>query len=139
MKKPGVSVAVFIFKGEYIAFQKRKSPKKHKHNFWSVPGGKLELFEKLEDCAKRETFEEVGIKIKNLKFIGVTNDLVKEAKEHYVTIFYKAEYLSGELENKEKNKCFEVRWVHKDDLPKKLFLPIKNLFKINSLYKIYKQ
>jgi 8-oxo-dGTP diphosphatase len=140
MKKPGVAVSVFIFKGEYISFQKRKSPKKHKYNFWSVPGGKLELFEDLEKCAKRETLEEVGIKIKNLKFIDITNDYVKDnINEHYITIFYKADYLSGKLENKEINKCFEVKWIHKDNLPKKLFFPIKNLFKKHSLDEIYKK
>ncbi len=138
MPKPKVGVAVFIFKGEYIAFQKRISSKKHGDKTWSLPGGKLEYFEKLEECAKREVFEEVDLKIKNLKFIDITNDFFKDSRQHYITIFFKAKYRSGTLKVKEKNKCSEVKWVHKDSLPKKIFLPLKNIFKKYTMEDIYK-
>ncbi|PKO03213.1 MAG: ADP-ribose pyrophosphatase [Chloroflexi bacterium HGW-Chloroflexi-5] len=39
--------------------------------FWGLPGGSLELGESLEECVKRETFEEVGITVDHMKLFGV--------------------------------------------------------------------
>lgn len=139
MPRPKIGVAVFIFKEDKVLLMKRKSSKKIGDNTWSIPGGHLEMFESFEKAIKRETLEEVGIKIKNLKFIDITNDFYFKADKHYVTIFYKAEYLSGTPEVKEPKKCKEVKWISIDSFPKKLFLPIKNLFKKYSLKEIYKK
>mgnify|MGYP005720369907 FL=1 len=36
----------------------------------TVIAGFVELGESLEDCVKREVFEEVGLKVKNIKYLG---------------------------------------------------------------------
>lgn len=38
---------------------------------WGVPGGALELGERLEDCAKRELFEETGLQANTLTLLHV--------------------------------------------------------------------
>jgi 8-oxo-dGTP pyrophosphatase MutT (NUDIX family) len=38
---------------------------------WGVPGGALELGETLEEVARRETFEETGLKLTDLTLFGV--------------------------------------------------------------------
>jgi ADP-ribose pyrophosphatase YjhB (NUDIX family) len=40
---------------------------------WNFPGGKLEQGESVFDCAKRETLEEAGIVIDDLKLIEIVN------------------------------------------------------------------
>jgi len=40
---------------------------------WSFPGGHLEYMESFEDCAKRETREECGIEITNIRFQFLSN------------------------------------------------------------------
>lgn len=40
-------------------------------NYWSIPGGIMDMGERIEDTAKRELEEESGIIINNLKLIGV--------------------------------------------------------------------
>lgn len=137
MKRPKIGVLVFIFKEDKVLLMKRKSSKKIEDGFWSIPGGHLEMFESLETAVRRETFEEVGIKIKNLKFIDFTNDFFTKANKHYITFFYKAEYLSLTPRVKEPKKCKEIEWVSINSFPKKLFLPIKNLFKKYSVEEIY--
>ena len=137
MPRPKVGVAVFIFKENEVLLMKRKPSKKLGDNTWSTPGGHLEMFESFEKAIKRETLEEVGINIKNLKFIDVTNDFYKKINKHYITLFYKAEYSSGTPKVKEPKKCKEVKWISMDLIPKKLFLPIKNLFKKYTLKEIY--
>lgn len=41
------------------------------NNCWGVPGGALEPGETLEEAARRETFEETGLKITDLTLFGV--------------------------------------------------------------------
>ena len=40
-------------------------------NLWELPGGKLEIRESLKQCLKREIKEELDIKIKKIKKIGI--------------------------------------------------------------------
>ncbi len=38
---------------------------------WGIPGGAMELGESLEETARRETFEETGLKVEGLTLFGV--------------------------------------------------------------------
>ncbi|KAL7466020.1 hypothetical protein ACHAXS_006311 [Conticribra weissflogii] len=57
----------------------------------ALPGGHLEMYESWKDCAIRETLEETGLKIHNLKFGHVTNDIMRDQRKHYVTVFMMGE------------------------------------------------
>ncbi len=59
------SVIVENEQGE-ILLQKRKDNGK-----WSYSGGAVELFEKVEDAAKRELLEECGLTAEELELLGV--------------------------------------------------------------------
>ncbi len=124
-QNPKVGVAVIISKDNKILMHKRKSS--HGDGTWSLPGGHLEFNESLEDCACRETFEEAGIKIKNLQFAQITNDIFKKENKHYITVFMTADYDSGEPTIMEPEKCDCWEWHEWDSMPRPLFLPIKNL------------
>lgn len=124
MEKPGVGVGVIIRRDNKVLLGKRKGS--HGDGTWSFPGGKLELFEKPEDCAKREVLEETGLVIKNIKPSIYTNDLFEEQKKHYITLFFIADYDSGEAELKEPDQCEGWDWFEWDKLPEPLFVPIKN-------------
>ncbi|EXL64389.1 7,8-dihydro-8-oxoguanine triphosphatase, partial [Fusarium oxysporum f. sp. conglutinans race 2 54008] len=52
-----------------------------------VPGGHLEFGENPFACAKRETLEETGLEVRAIGQVATTNDVFKEAKKHYITIF----------------------------------------------------
>jgi len=126
-KIPRVGVGVIIKKGNKILLGKRKSS--HGEGSWSFPGGHLEFNEDLEECAKREVKEEVGIKVDNLKFITITNDIFKDEEKHYITIYLLAENYSGEVKLLEPHKCEEWGWFEWNNLPEPLFIPIQNLLK----------
>lgn len=124
-ERPKVGVAVIINKGDKILFLLRRNS--HGDRTWSFPGGHLEFGEEIEECAKREVLEETGLEIKDLKQIEFTNDIFKEENKHYITIFVAGSYESGEAEIKEPEKCIDMRWFGKDELPSPLFLPPRNL------------
>ena len=49
-----------------------------KNNWYIIPGGKVEDNESNEEAAKREALEEVGVKVKNLKYISNKKTLFKD-------------------------------------------------------------
>ena len=74
---------------------------------WSIPGGTLELGEKLEEGVARELLEETGLKVRVLELIEVFDRIYvestagsKEPKKgprfHYVIVDYLCERISGD-------------------------------------------
>ena len=124
-KLPKVGIAVIVIKNNKILMHKRKSS--HGDGTWSFPGGHLEFGESLEKCAQRETLEEAGIKIKNLQFANITNDIFVDENKHYITIFMTANHDSGEPMIMEPEKCECWEWYDWNNMPSPLFLPIENL------------
>ena len=125
--RPGVGIGVIVVKDGKILIGRRLGS--YDKGTWHFPGGKLEFGESFEECAKRETFEETGIRIKNIQFVTVTNDLFRKDGKHYVTIYLKAGYASGTVSDREPEKDADWKWVAWDKMPKPLFTPTKNLLK----------
>ena len=127
MESPKVGVGVIVIKDNKVLFQKRLGS--HGEGTWSFPGGHLEFNESLEECAKRETLEEFGITIKNLRFATITNDLFQKEGKHYLTVYMLADYDSGEIKIREPDKTEQWKLISWDELPSPLFIPIQNLLK----------
>jgi len=126
-KRPKIGVGVIVIKENKVLLGKRLNS--HGKGTWSFLGGHLEFNETPEDCARREAMEEANIRIKNVKFATITNDIFSPERKHYITIFMKSEYDSGGVKIKEPDKFQEIGWFEWNNLPKPLFLPIQNLFK----------
>ena len=127
--RPGVGIGVCVIKDGKVLLGKRKSS--HGEGDWSFPGGHLEFRESWEECASRETFEETGLRIKNLRFGAVTNDIFEKENKHYITIFIVADHDSGEVKVMEPDKCEKWEWFEWGNLPQPIFLPTRNLIKQN--------
>ena len=55
-KRPYIGVAVIVVREGRVLLGKRKNA--HGAGTWQFPGGHLEYGESIEDCARRELFEE---------------------------------------------------------------------------------
>ena len=128
-----VGVGVIVVKDDKVLMGKRIGS--HGENSWSFPGGHLEMFESVHECAKREVKEETGIEIKNLQDVTFTNDIFRSEEKHYITLFVRAEYSFGEVKVLELDKCLEWKWCQWQDLPQPLFLPIEHL--LTTGYNLY--
>lgn len=64
---------------------------------WIFPGGKLELGETLEECARREIMEETGCEVLLKHQVGtyISYDPDTQFEKQVVLIYYKGEYRSG--------------------------------------------
>jgi 8-oxo-dGTP diphosphatase len=127
MERPKVGVAVIIRHNHKVLLCLRIGA--HGQNTWALPGGHMEAGETPEVTALREIYEETGLKINNLIRGPYTNDIFIQEDLHYITLFLIADWQSGEVENKEVDKCLEWRWFEWNNLPEPLFLPVANLLK----------
>ncbi len=120
-----VGVGVFVWKdGKFLIGQRQGS---HGADTWSLPGGHLEFNETWEQCAAREVLEETGLTINNIQFLAVTNDIFTDEIKHYVTIWIKSDWKSGQPTITEPDKFIRLEWRSFDALPEPLFLPWRQL------------
>lgn len=128
-----LSAVYFIFeKDDKILLQKRKGTKLW-CGFWSLPAGHLDGNESCYEASIREIKEELGlnIDINNLKnpTIIQRNDMLHGA---YYDVFFDVINWKGEPKIMEPNKCEELRWFSKKELPEKMINFVKE-----SIYKHY--
>lgn len=134
--KVNVGVGVFIFKGDKFLMGKRKGA--HGEGSWSVPGGWIEFGETFEQAAAREVLEETTLKIRNIKPVGVTNNIFRDEAMHSVTVWLVSDYEKGKPQIAEPDKFVEQGWFNFENLPEPLFLPWEELFKADFLDEIKK-
>jgi 8-oxo-dGTP diphosphatase len=113
---PRVGVGALIFKDDCVLLIKRgKSPSK---GMWTVPGGKLELGETLQEAAEREVLEETGIIVKAQNPVHIFDMVARDddgrIKYHYVIVDVETIYISGEP--KAGDDADDARWVRFQDL-----------------------
>ncbi len=88
----------------------------HNANFpdglFSTIAGFVDLGETCEEAIKREVIEEVGIKIKNIKYFGSQNWGFSTS----LMLAFTAEYESGEIQV-DGEEIIEADWYSKDSLP----------------------
>ncbi len=77
----------------------------------------MEFGESLEETAAREVQEETGLKITNVRFGAVTNDIFTEEDKHYVTVWMISDWQSGEAQILEPDKFVSQKWITFDELP----------------------
>jgi NAD+ diphosphatase len=87
--------------------------KRFRSGYYSVLAGFVEPGETLEECVKREVFEEVNIRVKNIRYFGsqpwpFPNSLM---------VGFTAEYAGGEIDEN-KSEIVEADWFTADNLPR---------------------
>jgi ADP-ribose pyrophosphatase YjhB (NUDIX family) len=113
---PLVGVGALVIESDKILVVKRENePGK---GLWSIPGGLLELGERVRDGAVRETEEETGIKIEIDSLIDVVDSVTKDEngriRYHYVLIDFLAHPIGGKLNPNSDVK--EAKWVTFEEL-----------------------
>lgn len=125
MPMPRIGVGVIVIKNGKILLGQRKNA--HGEGTWAFPGGHLEFGETVEACAMREVFEETGLMLNSVRKYDFSEDIFPENNSHYVTLFMIADAFSGELQNREPDKCVGWNWFDINSLPEPLFRPIQTL------------
>jgi mutator protein MutT len=105
---------------------------------YSLPAGHLDGKETLKQALIREIMEEIGVIVKNqdLELIHIINRNAKDAER--IDFFFVIKNWEGEPQIMEHDKCDEMRWVLKNDLPENMAPEVKqatnNIFNTKSIY-----
>lgn len=94
---PAAGVLIFNNEGKVLLQQRTDNLK------WGVPGGSMEPGESFEETATREAFEEVNLKVKNLKIFNIYSGenlhyIYPNGDEVYIqTCVFESDEFDGEL------------------------------------------
>jgi 8-oxo-dGTP diphosphatase len=116
--QPRVGVGVTILREGRVLLGRRRGS--HGAGEYSTPGGHLDHLESFEACARRETREECGLEIANLRFHFLAN-VATYAPRHYVHVGLLADWAGGEARVLEPDRCEGWDWYPLDAAPEPLF------------------
>lgn len=115
-KTPVVGVSVACWRdGEVLLALRGKAPAK---DLWSLPGGHVELGERLAEAALRELYEETAVSAE-IEGLITNRDIIRHdeagaVRSHYVIAVFKARWLSGKAVAGD--DAAAVQWRRADDL-----------------------
>ena len=123
-KRQAVRGVIFSGENKIILLKRIKNGKE----FYVFPGGGIDEGETNEEALRREIFEEVGAKIKDIKFLS-TYEMPKQHETFYTCTMTSQEEPTGEEHQlNDPNNIYEVYETQISELPSLLLLPeeIKN-------------
>ena len=111
----GTAAAIFNDSGEVLLVQRGKPPNVGQ---WGLPGGLLDVGERLVEGAAREVMEECGVAVEISDLVGVFEPIIRDeagrVRYHYVVVDYWGRYTSGEVTAAD--DAADARWVAMDRL-----------------------
>ena len=115
-ERPIIGVGAVIIRGDRVLLVRRAT--EPLQGEWSVPGGVLELGEKLRDGVRREVLEETGLEVEPGEVLDVFDSIFRDGQGrtqyHYVLIDYLCHCISEDA--RAGSDVSEVRWVAQDEL-----------------------
>ena len=114
-KNPVPTVDVILQKDSNILLVKRKKDPFKDH--LALPGGFVNVGEKVEDAVKREAVEETSLEIEPIDILGVYSDPGRDPRGHMLSIVFVGTILSGEPKAGDDSQ--DVEWVNLGELEKK--------------------
>jgi mutator protein MutT len=116
MKVVEVAAGLVCHEGRYLIA--RRKPGVHLAGFWEFPGGKREAGETLEECLRRELFEELSIHIDvPIPFQVIRHEYAEKTVELH---FFHCRIQAGQAMAID---CAEIRWVWPHELSNFEFPP----------------
>lgn len=106
---------MILRRGRVLLVERGREPLK---GYWSLPGGVLEVGERLEDGVRREVLEETGLEVQPLGvfeiFERINRDESNRPEYHYVLVDYLCRLAGGKL--RPADDVSRVEWVRRADL-----------------------
>lgn len=110
-RKTGMLTEVLLIKRLHPPFE----------GMWAIPGGFINMDEKLEDAALRELQEETGIREINLERIGVFDDIYRDPRHRTIAVAFAGFLIDGSVNAIAGDDAAECQWFNLNAIPKLAF------------------
>ena len=115
---PGLGCGLAILReGKLLLYRRLRAPEA---GTWNIVGGKVDHMEKTIDAARREAEEESGLRIGAVEFLCLSEQIIAGERQHWVSLIYVTDDVSGEARVVEPEKLPEFGWFPLEALPKPL-------------------
>ncbi|WP_249997893.1 NUDIX domain-containing protein [Actinoplanes sp. M2I2] len=116
-----MGVGAMVFGDEGLVFLARRgAAARNEAGLWEFPGGMVSFGETLADAVVREFDEEYGMVVEVTGLLGVSDHLLPEEGQHWVSPSFTARHLGGTPAIREPDKCTEIGWFRLEALPGEL-------------------
>ncbi|MGJ7038206.1 NUDIX domain-containing protein [Shinella sp. BE166] len=115
---PGLGCGLAILReGRLLLYRRLRAPEA---GSWNIVGGKVDHMERAVDSARREAEEESGLTIGAVKLLCISEQIIAEERQHWLSLIYVTEDFAGEPRVMEPEKLPEFGWFALDALPSPL-------------------
>lgn len=108
---PAPSCHALVRQGEQILLVRRGHPPFQ--GCWSLPGGSVELGERVEEALIREVREETGLEVAVSRFLGyadgIQHDSAGQVQYHHVMLYFEVRPVGGQL--RAGDDAAEAAWI----------------------------
>ncbi|CAM5796505.1 MULTISPECIES: NUDIX domain-containing protein [Brevibacillus] len=114
----GVGAVILDSDNRLLLVYRNREPEK---GTWSIPGGKVDPYEPLEQTVVREIREEVDLDVQVERLLCMAETIRPERGEHWISAIYVTRIVSGEARNREEGGAIgAIGWFALDELPENL-------------------
>lgn len=117
-----VAVYIFLIKDEQILLSRRFNTG-WMDGKYSLPAGHLDPDETIVSGLLREVNEEIGVTL-NIEDVELVHTMHR--MNMYIDFFFVCKNWQGEIENKEIEKCDELKWSPINDLPENMVPSVRH-------------
>ncbi len=96
--------AVILNENNQVLLMKRNQNCRNKSWWWTIPWWWVEFWETFETAIIREIKEEIWLDIEVVKLLALSDDIMPEENQHWITPQYLCKVIWWKLENCEENK-----------------------------------
>jgi ADP-ribose pyrophosphatase YjhB (NUDIX family) len=115
-QRPFVGAYCLVRRGDEILFMQRQNTR-YADGQWSIPGGHVDEGESATQTVSRELFEETGLIVSVADWRMACVMHRKTADRECIDLVFIADRFSGELENREPDKCAHLAFRPLGKLP----------------------
>ena len=124
---PLVGVGILIKNGEeYLLIRRAAEPDR---GLWTMPGGLVEVGERVREAAVREAREETGLEVEVREVLDVIDKIVRDeegrVKYHFIIVDFLAVPKGGRM--RASSDALEARWVRREEFKR---YPLTETFKL---------